>query len=165
MGTHQPEEGTAMDDTVAGIDEDVAELLAALAPRDALDAMLAVQMAAVHAAALRATKRAAECAEQPQIEALYLRQAARLMHLFTRQMEALDRRRIAAEERAEEKAREAYFLEKEQREEEERAFILGRRRPARPRRRPARPGGRDGDARHTPDELVDGVFIPDPMSG
>jgi len=43
-----------MDDTAPGIDnEDMATLLAALAPRDALESMLAVQMAAVHAAAVR----------------------------------------------------------------------------------------------------------------
>ena len=135
-----------MDDTAAGIDnEDMAALLAALAPRDPLEAMLAAQMAAVHAAALRAMTRAAECTEHPQIEALYARQAARLMHLFVRQMEALERRRAAAEERAEQKAREAYFLEKEQREAEERqrkedAHL--KRWGIRPRRRPLRPGGR-----------------------
>ena len=136
-----------MDDTGTAMQgaEDVAELLTALAPRDVLDAMLAVQMAAVHAAALRATRRAAECTEQPQIEALYLRQAARLMHLFTRQMEALDRRRIAAEERAKQDAREAYFLDKEQREEEERQQKEDehlKRWGIRPRRRSVRPGGR-----------------------
>ena len=84
-----------------------AELLVGLTPGDALESMLAEQMAAVHEAALRATGRAAECREQPQIEALYLRQAARLMHLFVRQAEALDRRRAAAGKRAEEQALEA----------------------------------------------------------
>lgn len=51
--------------------------LAALGPHDALGAMLAEQMAAVHAAALRALERAGACKDQPQIEALYLRLAAR----------------------------------------------------------------------------------------
>jgi NRPS condensation-like uncharacterized protein len=44
------------------------------APRDELEAMLAEQMAAVNAAAMRALERAAECTkDHPQIEALYLR--------------------------------------------------------------------------------------------
>jgi len=68
------------------------EAAMALAPRDPLEAMLAAQMAAVHAAAMRALRRAAECTDHPQIEALYLRTAARLLHLFVRQSEALDRR-------------------------------------------------------------------------
>ena len=68
------------------------EAAMALAPRDPLEAMLAAQMAAVHAAAMRALRRAAECTEYPPIEALYLRTAARLLHLFVRQAEALDRR-------------------------------------------------------------------------
>ena len=125
---------------------DAAELMAALAAHGGLEAMLAEQMAAVHAAAMRATKRAAECSEHPQIEALYLRQAARLMHLFVRQTEALDRRRTAAEERAERKAREAEFLEEAQHEEDERAFRLGL--GPKPRRRPGRSGRRgNGTAR------------------
>ncbi|MDH3230239.1 MAG: hypothetical protein OEN55_10645 [Alphaproteobacteria bacterium] len=63
-----------------------------LAPCDPLEAMLVAQMAAGHAAAMRCLGRAAECADRPQIEALYLRLAARLMNLFVRQAEALDRR-------------------------------------------------------------------------
>jgi hypothetical protein len=54
--------------------------------------MLVAQMAAVHAAAMRCLARAAECATDPKIEALYLREAARLLHLFQRQSETLDRR-------------------------------------------------------------------------
>ena len=69
------------------------QTLQAAAPRDPLEAMLAVQMAGCHEAAMRALKRAAECSDYPKIEALYARQAARLMQLFTRQMEALERRR------------------------------------------------------------------------
>jgi hypothetical protein len=169
-GTRSGDGGKAMDETapeVGGADlrDGAAELLAALAPRDALEAMLASQMAAAHAAAVRAFERAAECAEHPQIEALYMRQAARLMHLFVRQMEALDKRRAAAEARAEQKARAAYFLEKEQREEEERAFRLdGRPRPRR-RRRAERTGGRGNGAAHTRNELADGLYSPDPMPG
>lgn len=68
------------------------EAAIALAPRDPLEGMLVAQMAAVHAAAMRCLCRAAECAEHPQIEASYLRLASRLLHLFVRQAEALDRR-------------------------------------------------------------------------
>ena len=68
------------------------EAAMALAPRDPLEAMLIAQMTAVNAAAMRALGRAAECTEHPKIETLYLREAARLMHLFVRQAEALDRR-------------------------------------------------------------------------
>ena len=102
-----------------------AALLAGADPADALEAMLTEQMAAVNAAATRALERAAECsAEHPQIEALYLRQAARLMHLFVRQAEALDRRRAAAEKRGMERTREAERKARveasDRREEEER---------------------------------------------
>ena len=139
-----------MDATKTGTTGAAAEPAAALlagGPGDALEAMLAEQMAAVHEAAGRAMKRAADCADQPQIEALYLRQAARLMHLFVRQAEALDRRRIAAEDRAEQKERKARFLEKEQREEEERLFRLGL--GPRPRRRPEpTDAGRNGRRDH-----------------
>ena len=56
-----------------------------LAPGDPLEAMLITQMAACHAAAMRCLGRAADCADRPQTEALYLRLAARLMNLFVRQ--------------------------------------------------------------------------------
>ena len=68
------------------------EAAIALAPRDPLEGMLIAQMAAVNAAAMRCLGRAAECGDHPQIEALYLREASRLLHLFVRQAEALDRR-------------------------------------------------------------------------
>ncbi|MDH3231052.1 MAG: hypothetical protein OEN55_14785 [Alphaproteobacteria bacterium] len=68
------------------------EAAMALAPRDPLEGMLVAQMTAVHAAAMRCLGRAAACADHPKIEALYLREAARLLHLFQRQAEMLDRR-------------------------------------------------------------------------
>ncbi len=117
-------DGTAAEAAaVAGVGhQDMATMLAALAPRDHLETMLASQMAAVHVAALRSLRRAADSAEHPQIEALYLRQAARLMHLFARQAEALERRRAAAEKREMEQVweaeRQARLQESEQREEE-----------------------------------------------
>ena len=125
---------------------EAAALLAGAEPADALESMLVKQMAAVHDAALRAVARAAECQDNPQVEALYLRQAARLMHLFVRQAEALDRRRAAAEDRdmarvweAERKAR---VEASERREAEERARVLRRYIPDPPRRR-NRSGGPD----------------------
>lgn len=138
----------------------------AAAPHDETGAMLAQQMAAVHAAAMRALERAADCTAHPQVEALYLRQAARLMHLFTRQMEARDRRRLAAEQRAKREERAAYFREKDRREEEARLFRLGL--GPRPRRRPARPGGRgngSAGARNGTSAPPDGPYVPDPPSG
>jgi hypothetical protein len=87
----------ATDGTDAAADGDSPVLAAleaamALAPRDPLEGMLAAQMTAVHGAAMRCLARAAACGEHPQIEALYLREAARLLHLFQRQAEMLDRR-------------------------------------------------------------------------
>jgi len=116
-----------------------AALLAGAEPADALERMLAEQMAAVHEAALRATERAAECKEHPQIEALYLRQAARLMHLFVRQAEALDRRRATAEDRAVARAHEAERRARveaaDRREAEERERLRRMFMPDPPRRR------------------------------
>lgn len=68
------------------------QMIQAAAPRDPLEAMLAAQMAACHGAAMRALRQAAKCADYPKIEALYARQAARLMQLYSRQTEALERR-------------------------------------------------------------------------
>ena len=131
-----------LENTTKNEDERVAAaaaLLAGAESADVLESMLAEQMAAVHEAALRVMERAAECRENPQIEALYLRQAARLMHLFVRQAEALDRRRAAAGKRAEEQALEAERVARveagERREAEERAHLLGRFMPEPPRRR------------------------------
>jgi len=150
---------------------DVARWMAALKPRDAVEAMLAEQMAAVHDAGTRALKRAAECKDHPQIEALYLRQAARLMHLFVRQAETLERRRVAADERAKLEAREAYFKEKEEREaeelrrrEEQRLKIFGIR-PPRQRRRRAGANGKGDGAEGARIDLPDGLYIPDTLSG
>jgi uncharacterized protein (DUF1697 family) len=78
-----------MDSTTADAQQNEAE---------PLEATLRERMAAVHAAAIRALARAAAVsADHPEIEARYLREAARLMHLFVRQTEALDRRQRARE--------------------------------------------------------------------
>ena len=102
-----------------------AAFLAEAAPADALEAMLTEQMAAVHAAGMRCLARAEECTDHPEIEALYLRQAARLMHLFARQTQALDRRRIAAEDRAGDRCRTEQLEESSWRQEKDRAKRLG----------------------------------------
>ncbi len=160
---------------VAGVGHtDMATMLAALAPRGALETMLASQMAAVHVAALRSLRRAADNGEHPQIEALYLRQAARLMHLFARQAEALERRRAAVEKREMEQVweaeRQARLHEAEQREAERVRHEAQRRAhwdlaPAR-RRRAAEPAGRRGNGRNAEfDELAGGLSKPDPTSG
>ena len=60
---------------------------------DPLSAMLAVQAAAVHEAALGLLRRAGDCADESGTGALYARQAARLLHLFVRQAKTLAQRR------------------------------------------------------------------------
>ena len=113
-----------------------AAFLAEARPADALEAMLVQQMAAVHEAAMRAMERAAESAEHPQVEALYLRQAARLMHLFVRQTAALDRRRIAAEDRAGARELEARVEQSMWRQESAHAKRCGEPAPPPPPRSP-----------------------------
>ena len=104
-------------------------------PGDALEAMLVVQMAAVHEAAMRCLSRAAEmAAEHPEIEARYLREAARLLNLFQRQSDALDRRRIAAEDRTEVRERTERLAEKDWHRERDEAKRWGQRPPPRPKR-------------------------------
>jgi hypothetical protein len=112
-----------------------AAFLAEARPGDALEAMLIEQTAAVHDAAMRCLSRAAEvAAEHPEIEARYLREAARLLNLFQRQTDALDRRRIKAEDRAATNARDARFAEKDWQEDCGRARLNGKRPPKRPER-------------------------------
>jgi len=104
-------------------------------PGDALEAMLVAQMAAVHEAAMRCLSRAAEvAAEHPEIEARYLREAARLLNLFQRQSDALDRRRIAAEDRAEVRERTDRLEAQGWRQEQDRARRTGEPAPPRPKR-------------------------------
>jgi hypothetical protein len=68
-------------------------------PRDGIEAMLAVQMAATHAAALRMLQRAA--LEQPSIEVYdsLINRATKLLRTYTMQVEALKRYRSAGEQR------------------------------------------------------------------
>jgi len=63
---------------------------------DPLSAMLAVQAAAVHEAALGLLRRAADCAGESDTGAVCARQAARLLHLFVRQVKTLEGRRETA---------------------------------------------------------------------
>jgi hypothetical protein len=107
-------------------------------PGDKLEAMLVEQMAAVHDAAMRCLSRAAEvAAEHPEIEARYLREATRLLNLFQRQSDALDRRRITAEDRADARDRTARVEEHMWRQEKEHAERWDKRPPPRPKRRGA----------------------------
>ena len=126
-----------MTDAKTTPDTAAAAFLIEARPGDALEAMLIEQMAAVHEAAQRCLARAAEVsADHPQIEALYLRQAARLLHLFQRQSDALDRRRIAAEDRAEARERSEWLEEKHWRQEKEHAKRCGEPAPPRPPQSP-----------------------------
>ena len=67
----------------------------AIGPRDGLEGMLAAQMVAVHGAAMNFTGRALGPGQPMAARAVHMSQAARLMALFTRQMEVLERRRGA----------------------------------------------------------------------
>ena len=93
-------------------------------PDDPLSAMLAVQAAAVHEAALRALRRAGESTDKPEAEALYARLGARLLHLFQRQAKTLAQRRETArlEARAAEYARREAEELRRRRELEERRW-------------------------------------------
>jgi hypothetical protein len=68
-------------------------------PRDGVEAMLAVQMAATHAAAMRMLHRAA--LDQPSLEVYdsVVNRAAKLLRTYTMQVEALKRYRSAGEQR------------------------------------------------------------------
>jgi hypothetical protein len=68
-------------------------------PRDGVEAMLAVQMAATHAAAMRMLQRAA--LDQPNIEVYdsLVNRATKLLRTYTMQVEALKRYRSAGEQR------------------------------------------------------------------
>ena len=89
---------------------------------DPLSAMLAVQAAAVHEAALSLLRRAGECADESGTGAVCARQAARLLHLFVRQAKTLAARRETArlEARAAEFARREAAELQRRRELEER---------------------------------------------
>ena len=73
--------------------------LEALEPADAVDGMLGVQAVACHAAAMDCLHRAARRDGPAAARDWNLRHAARLMALYGRQIEALDRRRAARSER------------------------------------------------------------------
>lgn len=73
--------------------------LEALEPADAVDGMLGVQAVACHAAAMECLHRAARRDGPAAARDWNLRHAARLMALYGRQIEALDRRRAARSER------------------------------------------------------------------
>ena len=68
-------------------------------PRDGIEAMLAVQMAATHAVAMKMLQRAT--VEQPSIEVYdsLVNRATKLLRTYTMQVEALKRHRSASEQR------------------------------------------------------------------
>lgn len=70
-----------------------AAALEGLAPRDELEGMLAAQMVATHAAAMESLRRAIIPIQDGAIRADELRQAARLLALYAKQVEALNRNR------------------------------------------------------------------------
>jgi len=80
-------------------DERSAQLEAAYAlmreiePRDAAEGMLAAQMVAVHGAAMDCLRRAMHPGQTEALRDAAMRQATKLLTLFPRQLETLDRRR------------------------------------------------------------------------
>lgn len=67
--------------------------LEAINPRDGIEGMLAVQIVATHNAALECLRRAMQSQQSFELRASNLKHAERLMSLYLRQLEAMDRRR------------------------------------------------------------------------
>lgn len=113
FGTDRPEQATALlshclkalkaseaDDDHPAHDERtfMLSVVADLAPRDAVERMLAVQMAATHVATIRAARWMANADNLPQIEAHYTG-FNKLARTFTAQVEALRKHRTGGEQR------------------------------------------------------------------
>lgn len=76
----------------------VASVVAGIAPRDELEAMLAVQMAAIHNATIATARRLAHVETLPQLEAQE-RALNKLARTYTTQMEALKRYRTGGQQK------------------------------------------------------------------
>jgi len=76
-----------------------AALLAGIRPRDELESMLAVQMVAVHNAAMHTAKLAILTGQTFEGKRTNMNYAAKLMMLFTSQMEALKKYRTGGEQK------------------------------------------------------------------
>jgi hypothetical protein len=68
-------------------------LLEEIKPQDGLEGMLAVQMVATHNMALECFRRAVQSEQTPQAFEMNLRHAEKLMAVYLRQVETLDKRR------------------------------------------------------------------------
>lgn len=68
-------------------------LMREIAPRDAMEGLLTAQMAGVHGAAMDCLRRAMQPGQSDAVRDDALRLAVKLLALYPRQMEALDRRR------------------------------------------------------------------------
>jgi hypothetical protein len=68
-------------------------LMREIAPRDAMEGLLTAQMAGVHGAAMDCLRRAMQPGQTDEVRDDALRLAVKLLALYPRQMEALDRRR------------------------------------------------------------------------
>ncbi len=71
----------------------VVESMKAIAPRDPIEGMLAAQMVTTHNTALELLRKAGVRHQHRLVADLCLRSAGKLMNLYLRQAEALDRRR------------------------------------------------------------------------
>ncbi len=67
--------------------------LAAIRPQDGMEGMLAVQMVAVHSAAMDSLTNAMKSNQSDQSRDMYYRNAGKLMTMYLHQIEAIDRRR------------------------------------------------------------------------
>ena len=89
-GVMDPLNGKAMSVSEAN---DSAALLEGIAPKDAVEGMLAIQMITAHSAAMRFLRIASRSGQSPQVVEVNTNQAIKLMRTFTAQVEALNKYR------------------------------------------------------------------------
>jgi hypothetical protein len=73
--------------------------LAAIAPRDGMESMLATQMVAVHEAAMECFRRGMVSSQSPEVREINLKQAGKLLQIYTRQVGAFDKHRYRGQQR------------------------------------------------------------------
>ena len=89
-GVMDPLNGKAMSVSEAN---DSAALLEGIAPKDAVEGMLAIQMITAHSAAMRFLRIASRSGQSPQVVEVNTNQAIKLMRTYTAQVEALNKYR------------------------------------------------------------------------
>ena len=84
--------GVNIENTEARIKSGLA-LVEGIKPTDDIESMLATQMTAAHNGAMECQRRAAQPSQSPEAFDLYMNTAAKLMLIYTRQMDALGKHR------------------------------------------------------------------------